>query len=69
MDGELKLKVWCDSGANARSKYERTYSLKELGLNPEEWKKLTDAEQECQAKELALECFDWGFELVEGESK
>ena len=61
----MKLKIWCDSGANARSKREVIVELSDIGFTEEEWKRLHEDEKEQIAKEVAFEQLDWGFEEVE----
>ena len=58
----MKLEIWCDSGANIHSC--RTVivdSLKEFGLDDDDWNDLPEEEKEECVKEIALERFEWGF--------
>jgi hypothetical protein len=57
----MKITVYCDSGANAFSKREDTFSLEDLGLTKEEWDEMTDEEKEDFIKPIALDRFEWGF--------
>lgn len=57
----MKLRVWCDSGANAHSKREEILDLEDLGLTEKEWLEMTEDERETLAKEVALSQFDWGY--------
>lgn len=61
----MKIKVWCDSGANAQSKREEVINLDDLGLTKEEWDNMFEDQKEAAIKEIALSQFDWGFEEIE----
>lgn len=63
----MKLKVWCDSGANIHSKREDIYELEELGLTLEEWNEMSSVSKEDFIKDIALERLDWGYELIDGD--
>lgn len=60
----MKIKVWLDSGANHRSKYEVTVDVEDLGFSESEWRSLTEEQREAAAKDLAFEHSDWGYEEV-----
>lgn len=57
----MKITVYCDSGANAFSKREETYSLEQLGLTEQEWMEMTEEEKEDFIKSIAFERLEWGF--------
>ena len=57
----MKVKVWCDSGANIHSCKESTYDIEDLGLTEEELNEMSDEEKETFFKEIALDNFEWGF--------
>ena len=61
----MKLKIWCDSGANIHSKRELIIDLSYIGFTEEEWKRMHKDEKEQIAKEVAFEQLDWGYEEVE----
>ena len=61
----MKLRIWCDSGANIHSKREEIIGIGELGLTEKEWREMSDAEREEAVKPVALERLDWGFEEIE----
>lgn len=58
----MKIKFWCDSGANIHSCRKGSFDLKEVGLTEEEWYALPDEEKEEIVKPYALERLDWGWE-------
>lgn len=60
----MKLRIWCDSGANAHSKREEVVDLSDWNLTPEQWKAMTEDEKEAMAKEAAFAQLDWGFEEI-----
>ena len=59
----MEVQFWCDNGANSRRI--ETFSLEQLGLEEDEWKKMTDDERMEMVREWALERFDWGYEVEE----
>lgn len=61
----MKIKIWCDSGANAHSKRVDVLSLGDLGITEQEWKNMTEKEREAMAKEVAFQCLDWGYLEIE----
>lgn len=61
----MKLRIWCDSGADIHSKREEIIDLEDIGLTEDEWKEMTPLEKEAAAKEVAFERLDWGFEELE----
>ena len=60
----MKLRIWCDSGANAHSCREETHNIEDLGMTEADWDAMTDAEKEAFAKDIALDRLDWGFEKI-----
>ncbi len=57
----MKLRIWCDSGANARSKREEIISLEDIGLTKEEWDKMDGKQRDDAVKEVAFAQLDWGY--------
>lgn len=62
----MKLKIWCDSGANHQSCREETYDIEDLGMTEAEWDAMTEDEQADFAKEIAFDRLDWGFSKIPG---
>jgi len=60
----MKLRIWCDSGANIHSKREETIEISELGVTEKEWLEMTEGEREEAVKPVAFERLDWGFEEI-----
>ncbi len=60
----MKLRIWCDSGANAHSKREENIDIADIALTPEEWAGMSDDEKEAAAKEVAFQQLDWGYEEI-----
>lgn len=60
----MKLRIWCDSGANAHSKREEIIDLKDLNITEDEWKKMSEDEREAATKEVAFAQLDWGYAEV-----
>ncbi len=61
-----KFKIWLDSGANIHSKYQKTVSLDDLGLDDETWDAMTDEEKDDFMREEAFSRSDWGYREIEG---
>lgn len=61
----MEVQFWCDNGANIHSRRIETLSLEQLGLEEDEWKKMSDDERMEMVREWALERFDWGYEVEE----
>lgn len=60
----MKLRIWCDSGANAHSKREETISLEDICLTKDEWEKMDEKQREDAVKEVAFSQLDWGYAEV-----
>ena len=60
----MKIRVYCDSGANIHSRMEQIVGLDELGITEEEWMDMSDAEKEKIIKPIAFERLDWGWEDI-----
>ncbi len=61
----MKIRVWCDSGANAYSKREETVDVADMGFTPESWAAATEDEREKAVKEIAFANLDWGYAETE----
>lgn len=61
----MKFKVWCDSGANSKSKRVEIVDLSDIGLTESEWLEMSDSEKDEAMKEVAFAQLDWGFLEVE----
>lgn len=53
-----------DSGANIHSKYETTVSLKDLGIESEDWDAMSITEQEEVMRQVAFDRSEWGFDEI-----
>lgn len=61
----IKIKVWCDSGANIHSSREETIDvLGEWGITDEEWKDMSDDDRWNEVNQWAQEKLDIGFEVL-----
>ena len=58
----MKIKFWCDNGANIHSCREDVFTLRDLGYSAEEWSEMTEDEKYDVVKDWAMERFDYGFE-------
>lgn len=59
----IKIKVWCDSGANIHSCREETVDVEEdWGFSKEEWQSLTEDEKWKEVNIWANDHLDIGFE-------
>ncbi len=67
--GNVRLRIWCDSGANAQSKWEEEINTSELGFTDEQWSALSDEDKEAEVREVAFERLDWGYEELKEASK
>jgi hypothetical protein len=64
----IKIKVWCDSGANIHSCRSATLEPSDWGYTEEEWEDLSEDEKEDLALQWAWERLDIGFrETTENE--
>ena len=61
----MKIKLWCDSGANAHSCNEQVVDLSDLGISEKEWKRMTEEQKGEAVKDVALSQLDWGFAEIE----
>jgi hypothetical protein len=61
----MKMRVWCDSGANAHSKREEIVDLSDLGVSDEKWAEMSEEEREATMKEVAFAELDWGYAKIE----
>lgn len=60
----MKIKYWCDSGANAFSCVSGEITLEELNLSEEEWSNMSEDEKDKLMFEVACHRLDWGFREV-----
>jgi hypothetical protein len=60
----MKLRIWCDSGANTHSKRVVTITPGDLGLTQQQWDDLSEEERERLMRDIAFEQLDWGYEEV-----
>lgn len=58
----MKIKFWCDNGANIHSKRQETFTLEDLGYTEENWAEMTEDNKYQCVKDWAMERFDYGFE-------
>jgi hypothetical protein len=63
----MKVEFFCDSGANIKScRKEIVDTVKNLGLDPGEWEKMTDDEKYEMAREWAENRLEIGFKEIDG---
>lgn len=60
----MKIKVWCDSGANIHSRRESVIDISEWGLSDEEWAELSDDEKYEAVRDWANDRLEMGWEPV-----
>jgi len=60
----MKIKIYCDSGANIHSCRSEIVTPEDLGTTEEEWKSMSDEEKEELVKPIAFDRLDWGWEDV-----
>jgi hypothetical protein len=60
----MRIKFWCDNGANIHSKRTETCTLDDLGLTDEEWSEMDEDQRNEFVKDWAFERFDYGYEEV-----
>jgi hypothetical protein len=56
----MKIRVWCNSGANIHSKHEEVIDLADWGLSDEEWEVMPEEEKFKFAEEWA---YNAGLEI------
>jgi len=62
----MKIKVWCDSGANIHSCREDVLDLEEdLGYTLEEWKEMSEDKKWEVANEWANDRLDIGYQEID----
>ena len=63
----VKIKYWCDSGANIHSCRTGTTTFEELGVTKDEWDEMSSDEKEEIMRDIAFDRLDWGYELEEAD--
>ena len=62
-DSTMKIRLWCDSGANIHSKRDEVVdTVSQWGMEEGEWEKLTEEEKYELAQEWANDRLEIGFE-------
>lgn len=61
----MKIKFWCDSGANIHSCRRGSFDLEEVGYTLEEWRELSEEDKAEIVQGYALDRLDWGWEEPE----
>lgn len=57
----IKIKWWCDSGANIHSCLRDEITTDDLGISDEEWNEMSEESKIDLMREIALDRLDWGF--------
>jgi len=60
----MKIKVWCDSGANAFSQRTEIIDLYDWGIGEQEWSEMSEDAKEALVEEWAYDKLEIGFEEV-----
>lgn len=61
----MKIKFWCNSGANVYSKREEVLDVeKDLGYTEEEWNAMSDIQKYNEAERWAWERLEIGYVIV-----
>lgn len=59
----MKIKVWCNNGANIHSKRQEVIDLERAwGITNEEWHAMPDKEKDEMVKDWMWERLDYGWE-------
>lgn len=59
----MKIKVWCNNGANIHSKRQETIDLEDnWNISGEEWNEMSDDEKDELVQEWAMERFEYGWD-------
>lgn len=58
----MKIRLYCDSGANIHSKRQEIIKPEDWGMTEDEWTALTEEEKESMVKDWAFERLYWGWE-------
>jgi hypothetical protein len=61
----MRIKVWCDSGANIYSSREAEIDVADWGYTDEEWNNLTGDEKYDTVMQWAWDRLDIGFKEIE----
>jgi len=65
----MKIKVWCDSGANIHSCKTKIVDIQvEFGFSDEYWRNMPEDEKEEICRDIAFERLDWGWQEIEDAS-
>lgn len=60
----MRVKFWCNSGANIHSKREEIFDTKDLGYTDEEWNSLSEESKNKEVETWAWEKLEMGFEEI-----
>lgn len=58
----MKVKFWCDSGANIHSCRKETVDLEKWGISDDDWLAMTDKDKDELAREWAYERLEYGWD-------
>lgn len=58
----MKIRFYCDNGANIHSRKQETFSLSDLGLTEEEWREMTEEGKIKMVEEWMWDSMEVGFE-------
>jgi len=61
----MKIKFFCDSGANIHSCREQILDLEDLGISEDEWNDMSEDDKYKEAEMWANERLEIGFEELE----
>ena len=65
----MKIKVWCDSGANIYSAREEVIDIKSWGFSDEDWNEMTEDEKYKEVELWAWDRLEIGYKELEPEDE
>jgi hypothetical protein len=64
----MKIRFFCDSGANIKSCRREVMDTEDIGYTAEEWRELTEDDKQKAAEEWAWDRLEIGFEEIEDDA-
>jgi len=61
----MRVKFWCNNGANCKSKREETFDTEDWNISSEEWHNMTEEEKNGHLQNWINDSMDSGYEELE----